>query len=133
MKMKGKILYGILVMIISLASCKKENDTTNNVSTNNTNNDSTNNTTNDYLETGWQKKILPSGTNNSYIDIFFVDPLRGYTASTNGVYKSSDGGTNWDKVVAINSADCYFTDIYFTDSRHGWACAVGGQTLRYIQ
>jgi|KBSSwiStaDraftv2_1062776.scaffolds.fasta_scaffold695636_2 photosystem II stability/assembly factor-like uncharacterized protein len=57
----------------------------------------------------------------------------GYMTRGRSIYKSSDGGTNWVKVVAINSADCYFTDIYFADSRHGLACAVGGQTLRYIQ
>jgi len=42
------------------------------------------------------------------------------------IYKSSDGGLNWDKVVSIQSAQCYFTNIYFTDANRGWACPLKG-------
>jgi photosystem II stability/assembly factor-like uncharacterized protein len=63
----------------------------------------------------------------------FVDANTGYLGRGQWIYKSTDGGVNWNKVVAIHSSFCGFTDLYFTDANHGWACSVQGQLLRFKQ
>jgi len=80
----------------------------------------------------WQE-VFNETTRNSVSGIWFVNASTGYMARGNGIFKSSDGGVSWSKVIAINSSQCGFMDIFFTDANHGWACSVGGQIVRFVQ
>lgn len=77
--------------------------------------------------------ILPKGLggNGGYLDLHFLSATTGYACYANRIYKTTDGGTNWVKVVSLGSG--FFTEIHFTDANHGWGCASGGQILRYFQ
>ena len=50
----------------------------------------------DTLTSGWSKLKL---NDDNLEDIFFVDSDTGYVAGNNGVYKSINGGLNWQKIA----------------------------------
>lgn len=48
----------------------------------------------DTLTTGWKKITMPE---SSFSDIFFINNNVGYVGGTS-IYRSTDGGNNWQKV-----------------------------------
>jgi photosystem II stability/assembly factor-like uncharacterized protein len=68
---------------------------------------------------------------DSYTDIHFTDANTGYVSHDKRIYKTTDGGISWKKVVSLG--ENYIYDIHFTDANHGWACGTGGTILRFIQ
>lgn len=52
----------------------------------------------DTLATGWKKITLP-GT--GYGDIFFINNTTGFVGGGRDIYKSTDGGNNWQKVFQV--------------------------------
>ena len=56
----------------------------------------------DTLTTGWTKtgNGIPAGAGVS--DVFFTNPATGYATTTQGIYKSTDGGINWNIFNAVN-------------------------------
>lgn len=64
-----------------------------------------------------------------YQDVHFVDANTGYACYVNRIYKTSDGGTSWQQVVALGEGN--IIEVYFTDATHGWACGDNGALLRF--
>jgi len=61
----------------------------------------------------WKKTLLDQPA-----DIQFVSPTVGYVATANGLFKSTDGGTSYQKVVAAGSTSC--SGVFFFDQNNGW-------------
>ena len=61
-----------------------------------------------------------------YYDIFFTSEQVGYFMHQNEVYKTTDRGASWQKVLAIEQshqhymASAFFSALYFTDDDHGY-------------
>jgi photosystem II stability/assembly factor-like uncharacterized protein len=68
----------------------------------------------DTLTTGWAKQVFvdPTVSGSGYSDIFFNSSTSGYLASSNGLYKSTDGGINWTK---LNSTTINWSNIFVTN------------------
>lgn len=69
-----------------------------------------------------------SFTQNSVNSFAFFDRNEGIICSRRGVYKTVDGGNNWDKVLDLydwNGPKTSFYDIFFLDSLTGWATSKG--------
>jgi photosystem II stability/assembly factor-like uncharacterized protein len=62
-----------------------------------------------------------------YYDIFFTSEYVGYFMHQNEVYKTTDHGTSWQKILAIEQshthymASAFFSALYFIDDDHGYA------------
>ena len=62
-----------------------------------------------------------------YYDIVFTSEHVGYFMHQNEVYKTTDRGAHWQKVLAIEQshihymASAYFSALYFIDDDHGYA------------
>lgn len=79
----------------------------------------------DTLGTGWTK-LAGIAQNNPVTDVFFVDANTGYATNASGVFKTSNGGTNWSQIftgtdliniAAAGSNACFFAqnnNIYHT-------------------
>lgn len=63
-----------------------------------------------------------------YTDIQFIDANLGYISSGNKIFATTDGGTNWQKVV---SGPGIILEVDFADRNHGWACGEHGLVLIY--
>ncbi len=81
-------------LLVAFPACKKEGD-----------NPVTPPVINDSLGAGWTKKSLAAVT---LVDIFFANNQVGY-ASGNRVYKSTDGGTNWQMVFDQQTYNLFVT------------------------
>lgn len=62
-------------------------------------------------------------------DIHFLDANNGYASYANRIFKTSNGGITWTKVVSLKNDK--IIEIDFTDANHGWACTLNGMVLRY--
>lgn len=62
-------------------------------------------------------------------DIHFLDANNGYACYANRIFKTSNGGVSWTKVVSL--INDRIIEIDFTDANHGWACTANGMVLRY--
>jgi photosystem II stability/assembly factor-like uncharacterized protein len=71
------------------------------------------------------KKLDEAG----FTDIHFLTDQIGYASAGRTLYKTTDGGTNWTKVVSLGEAT--ITEIHFTDATHGWACGSNGVVLTF--
>jgi photosystem II stability/assembly factor-like uncharacterized protein len=63
-------------------------------------------------------------TEHNWTDIQFIDSDTGYVCYKKKLYKTTDGGDNWQPVVSMENDK--LIEIYFTDATHGWACGDGG-------
>ncbi|MEI9908945.1 MAG: hypothetical protein WDO71_04315 [Bacteroidota bacterium] len=79
-----KLLF-FLLFSFSIMSCSKPNDQV-----------TPPQESNDSLGTGWKK--IPIGTSENVLDIFFINNSMGYLVAGNFIYRSTDGGNNWQKV-----------------------------------
>ena len=62
------------------------------------------------------------GVNDNFYSIYFTDANTGYTAGSHGkVYKTINGGTNWDAGVSVN-APYYVSQLVFTNASTGYVC-----------
>ena len=63
----------------------------------------------DTLTAGWTKQVVAVGSNMS--DIFFNTSTNGYACADNGVFKTTDGGTNWVQLNLTNNQwnNCFVT------------------------
>lgn len=49
------------------------------------------------------------------------------------IFKTTDSGNTWTKVVAVASSTPYLMELHFTDANHGWACGSNGMILKFDQ
>lgn len=76
----------------------------------------------DWMPTGYLPGV------GRYDDVYFIDPLTGWTINTNGeIFKTTDGGANWDTVYTSNH---HFRAIEFIDHMTGIAGSLNGVVLR---
>ena len=68
---------------------------------------------------------------DKYLDIHFVDSNTGYACYQSRIYKTTDGGATWVKVVGLVQSQ--IIEVHFTDANHGWACTVDGKVLKFEQ
>lgn len=68
-----------------------------------------------------------SSSKSNWPDMHFFDENNGYIAAGNRIYTTTDGGVNWNKVLALG--DKTVVELHFTDVNHGWACGTGGTIL----
>jgi photosystem II stability/assembly factor-like uncharacterized protein len=85
-----KQFFPIIAILISLVIC----------SCNKTHNPDSPKTPTDTLATGWKKIVLTETTD--LVDIFFINST-GFTISSNGIFKSADGGNNWSRITTITT------------------------------
>lgn len=68
-------------------------------------------------DSGSNWTFIPSPIGNSGVsEIFFFDNDNGLMAGSGGLFRSSDGGLHWTKVVDTK----LITDISFIDQQNGW-------------
>lgn len=77
-------LFPFMVLALSLIACSKDNDP------------APSPTPVDTLATGWKK--VPVATQARFTDIFFINNTTGYAIAGPSVFRSTDGGNNWQKV-----------------------------------
>ncbi len=58
-----------------------------------------------------------------------MDTNRGWALTTNEVYRTTDGGSNWIDLGSVGSAENLFS-IHFTDTSKGWVFGRRGMILR---
>ncbi|MGC4100010.1 WD40/YVTN/BNR-like repeat-containing protein [Ferruginibacter sp.] len=74
-------------------------------------------------------QIANYGSNLSgFADLHFIDANNGYLSFGRKLFKTSDGGTTWQAVVSLATAN--FSEIHFTDATHGWACTSNGNIIK---
>lgn len=67
-------------------------------------------------------------------DVFFVDRETGFAVGSQGIiYKTTDGGDNWDMVFLGGSGYGNFEGIYFTDQLRGIAVGGGGSVSKILR
>ena len=64
-----------------------------------------------------------------YMDIHFATDQIGYVSGSRFVYKTTDAGANWTKVVSIGEGN--LGEVHFTDVNHGWVCEDKGSVLTF--
>ncbi|MFN8244538.1 MAG: hypothetical protein U0X40_10845 [Ferruginibacter sp.] len=62
-----------------------------------------------------------------FMDIHFLTDLIGYASYSRYIFKTTDGGLSWTKVVSLG--EDVISEIHFTDAGHGWACGTSGTVL----
>jgi photosystem II stability/assembly factor-like uncharacterized protein len=72
---------------------------------------------------------FPAYGDKNYLDLCFIDANTGYACYSNRIYKTSDGGNTWLKVVALGNS--FFVEIHFIDANNGWGCTTKGEILRF--
>lgn len=75
------------------------------------------------------KKIIKLGGQWQYNDIHFVDAREGYYLTSNSVYKTTNGGDSWERVVFLKNAS--LVELHFSDRDHGWVVGAQGLVLVY--
>ena len=73
----------------------------------------------------WQEVSKPP--DSACYAITFIDSLTGFSEGENVVYRTIDGGENWQAQTIDSEVHFGLTDIYFIDEQHGWA--VGGSNV----
>lgn len=73
-----------ILIVFCLAACSKDNDA------------DLSQELVDTVSTGWSEIQLP--TSNTVSDIFFINNTTGFAIAGNSIFRSADGGNNWQKV-----------------------------------
>lgn len=73
-------------------------------------------------------KCLKPGL-DTFSDIHFVSDLVGYASVDNQIFKTVDGGNNWETVVSL--VEDKFAELDFVNANNGFACTTKGFVLRY--
>ncbi|MDO8507333.1 MAG: YCF48-related protein [bacterium] len=68
-----------------------------------------------------------SGTTGYFRDVYFTDANTGFLAGRYGIYKTTNGGTNWS---SVSGSDIYLNSMYFTDANTGYAVGNSGTIIK---
>ncbi|MEO5944640.1 MAG: YCF48-related protein [Ferruginibacter sp.] len=71
---------------------------------------------------------LNYGAINNFSDIHFINANTGFISVGSRIYKTTDGGANWQMILALGNTS--ILEIHFTDENHGWACCADGTILK---
>lgn len=82
-----------------------------------------------FAQTSAWVKQSPIPTGNEIQVVYFTDSVTGYVAAGTEIYKTNDGGVNWDK---LNLSPGYgnFTSISFTGSDTGYFAGANGRIYK---
>lgn len=75
------------------------------------------------------KKLDAIYNTNIFSDVHFITSTTGFMSVGSRIYKTIDGGNNWDNVVALGNTD--IIEIHFVDAQHGWAICFDGSILKF--
>lgn len=102
------------------------------------------NTTTGYAVTGYNHGDILKTTNagNTWVSqvssftlsiygISFTSDETGYLAGSLTVYKTINGGTNWQQIY-VSTTNEIFTDVYFTDANTGYVIGSYGRLLKTV-
>ena len=64
------------------------------------------------------------------INIYFVSELLGFVVSNDNIYRTNDGGNNWETVLALPQSPSFFTDVYFVNNQVGYAVGSYGKVYK---
>src|SRR5688572_20631564 len=74
----------------------------------------------------WSQFANSPAGNTRNDDIYFADLLNGWSArGTDGVYRTTNGGNAWLKVIPNTSPVAHFRCIGFASATRGWAGNLG--------
>jgi len=72
----------------------------------------------------WNVLVGPEQPGDQRVsDVFFLDANTGYQVRTNVLYRTTDGGQNWQGVIAKLEAG--YPKVKFADREVGWSCLGG--------
>ena len=75
----------------------------------------------------WQE--VDSGTNLSFNDIYFIDPMNGWVVGDQGIIlRSVDGGVTWFKQQSKVYPN-FLASVSFVDEKKGWVTGEGGTII----
>lgn len=73
-----------------------------------------------------------TNSQNTYIDIHFLNENIGYFCAMNKIYKTIDGGNTWQIVVSLTeNTNEIIIELHFLSQNVGWACTSLGGILKY--
>jgi photosystem II stability/assembly factor-like uncharacterized protein len=117
-----KIAPAFILSIILFSSCKKDKTPP----------------PEDILSAGWTKKAINTG--KSVDDVYFINNNTGFAVSSQSIFKTTNGGTDWQKVYETSGS--YFSNIGMSSENHGvfmgsngdiFVTKNGGQSFDSIQ
>lgn len=72
----------------------------------------------------WEEMPTAPSINGKQDDVYFIDPLQGWSVNGLGrIYKTTDGGDNW--TLVFEQPGTYFRAILFVDEMRGFAGNLG--------
>ena len=81
-----------------------------------------------YSQGSWEL-LIPSGTSNQMVSLYFLDELNGWSVGQYGtITKTTDGGLNWEIVRIEYLTD--LTDVYFPTTTVGYIVGEDGLILK---
>jgi photosystem II stability/assembly factor-like uncharacterized protein len=63
------------------------------------------------------------------LPIHFINENIGYESFGHRIFKTTDGGINWTKIIGLGNSN--IVEIHFIDEMHGWAICFDGTILKY--
>ena len=76
----------------------------------------------------WRKHDFGLFTFQKYSDIGFIDQINGWIATLGGVIRTTNGGTDWQVILAEEGN--YFYGVHFINANIGWIVGANGRIYR---
>jgi photosystem II stability/assembly factor-like uncharacterized protein len=77
----------------------------------------------------WEEMHVSTSSRGLYVD--FRDVMNGWVICEDDVYRTYDGGSNWNKVLTNNSTNFQnqFTGFFALDTGNAWICSMDGRVF----
>lgn len=122
---KKLFAYFILVVLVFFNSCRSGN--INECNTINT----TKQDIRSLKNTNQSPHKSESNIDKSLLTIRMIDENNGWALSNNKVYKTTDGGTQWENVTPINNGENTIDSCFFLDEKCSWTFCSKSNELDY--
>lgn len=67
-----------------------------------------------------------------YVDLHFVDANTGYFCAGNSIYKTTNAGDIWERILILReNSNEYIIEVHFVSPTKGWACTSLGGILKF--